>query len=125
MPIENSEVKALSSAFGATGRTMGARARVVVRKTALDIVRDAKAIAHQKFSDQATGATANSIGTSDLRSVGTVGDLTVEIGPTTYYAWFVENGTSRMAPKPFMGPAADRNEGPFQQAMAQIAEEGI
>ena len=125
MGLENHEVKSLANVFEVNGRKMGARARVIVRKTAMDIVRDAKAIAHQKFSPQATGATANSIGTSDLRSVGTMGDLTVEIGPTTYYAWFVENGTSRMAPKPFMGPAADRNEGPFQQAMSNIAEEGF
>lgn len=125
MPIENNQVKALSGTLATVGKFTGARARVVVRKTAQDIVRDAKAIAHQKFSDQATGATANSIGHSDLRTVGTSGDLTVEIGPTTYYAWFVENGTSRMAPKPFMGPAADRHEGPFAEAMGQLAEEAL
>lgn len=122
MPIDNSQVKALTVAIDVVQKETGPRARVVVRKTALDIVRDAKAIAHQKFSSEATGATANSISASDLRRVGTSGDLTVEIGPTTYYAWFVENGTSRMAAKPFMGPAADRNEGPFAEAMGQLAE---
>lgn len=125
MPVENSEVKALIASQANVGKNTGNLARTVVRKTALDIVRDAKAIAHQKFSPEATGATANSISATDLRTVGTSGDLSVEIGPTTYYAFFVENGTSRMAAKPFMGPAADRNEPAFVRAMEIIAEEAL
>lgn len=119
MPLENSAVRALNGNLGKTDGALRKRAQLVTRKTALDIVRDAKAIAHQKFSDEATGATANSI------SHTYVGPMEVEIGPTTYYAPFVENGTSRMAAKPFMGPAADRNEEAFAQAMAIVAEEAM
>lgn len=117
-PIENGDLRRLRADLGRAGAEAERRAGVVVRKVAFDIVRDAKAIAHQKFSSQATGATANSINAK-------VSNLEAEIGPTTYYAWFVENGTSRMAPKPFMGPAADRHEDPFAQAMAQIVEEAL
>lgn len=117
MSMDNSEVRRLAGNLGQTAGKIRSRAQRVVRKTALDIVRDAKAIAHQKFSSEATGATATSI------SHSYVGPMEVEIGPTTYYAPFVEHGTSRMAAKPFMGPAAERNEGPFAEAMAIIAEE--
>lgn len=116
MPIDNSEVRAYANQLRLSTRNAERKASQVVRKTAHDIVRDAKAIAHQKFSDQATGATANSI-TQAFPS-----PLDAEIGPTTYYAAFVEHGTSRMAAKPFMGPAADRHEDPFAEALAAIAE---
>lgn len=115
-PIENGDLRRLAADLGRIGPETERRAGVVVRKVAFDIARDGKAIAHQKFSSEATGATANSI-------TAKVSGLEAEIGPTTYYAWFVENGTSRMAAKPFMGPAADRHEDPFAQAMAQLAEE--
>lgn len=119
MPLENGEIRRLSGNLGKVEGELRKRAQTVTRKTALDIVRDAKAIAHQKFSDEATGATANSI------SHSYVGPMDVEIGPTTYYAKFVENGTSRMAAKPFMAPAAERHEGPFAEAMAIVAEEAM
>lgn len=95
-----------------------AKAKVVLLKSANDIARDAKMIAHQKFSDKATGATANSI------SAGMINGTTAEVGPTTHYAIFVEMGTSRMAAKPFMTPAAERNEPAFLAAIAQIAADG-
>lgn len=117
--LENGDLRRLSADIGAAaGPRVQARAGLVVRKTAMDIVRDGKAIAHQVFSSEATGATANSIHASGS-------GLEMEIGPTTYYAWFVENGTSRMAAKPFMGPAADRNEEPFVTAMGQLGEEAL
>lgn len=119
MPIDNSELRTYANQLRLSTRNAERKASQVVRKTALDIARDAKAIAHQKFSDQATGATANSI------APAFPGPLDAEIGPTTYYATFVEHGTSRMAAKPFMGPAADRHEGPFAEALATIAGEAM
>lgn len=44
-----------------------------------------------------------------------------ETGPEANYAHFVEGGTSRMAPQPFMGPAADVVEPQFYAAAEQIA----
>lgn len=82
----------------------------VVAKTAADIEADGK-----RFAPVDTGALVNSI-SSD------VDGLSAEIGPTVDYAPYVEDGTSRMAPQPFMGRAADRRIPKFEQAMEKIAE---
>lgn len=117
-PIENPGVRALSATLGRVPTRLRPLAKKVVQKTALDIERDAKLKAPVD-----TGNLKGSIGHSDLRLGGD--DYSVEIGPTANYGVFVERGTSRMAPQPYMGPAADRHEGPFAQAMAQIAEEAL
>lgn len=116
--MDNRQMRALSDDQRAAVAGVKAQAKIALRKAGADIARDAKIIAHQKFSPQATGATANSI-TSNL-----VNDLTVEVGPTTFYAPFVELGTSRMPAKPFMAPAAERNEPAFMEAIARIGAEG-
>lgn len=118
MPIENGQVRALVAEQAIARARVLPLVRVALLKTGNDIARDAKAIANAKFSDKATGATANSI------SASMVNATTAEVGPTTYYAKFVEDGTSRMAPKPFMGPAAERNTPAFLQALTLIGLEG-
>ena len=100
--------------------TTGARAQIVVRKTAIDIESSAK-----QFAPVDTGNLKGSIGHSDLRTVGRAGSLSVDIGPTASYGVYLEQGTSRMAPQPFMGPAADRHAPGFEQAMAQLGLEGL
>lgn len=112
-------LRALSADLTAAGRQVGNKARAVVRKAAIDIERDAKALAPVD-----TGNLKSSIGHSDLR-IGTTGSLVAEIGPTANYGVFLENGTSRMPPQPFMGPAADRNTPSFEQAMAQLGAEAL
>jgi HK97 gp10 family phage protein len=72
--------------------------RPVVRKTGFDVVGNA-----QKIVAVDTGATKNSIG-ADFDSDG----LGFTAGPTTNYAEYLEFGTSRMAPRAFMGPSFDR-----------------
>lgn len=99
-------------------RVTGERARQVIRKTAVDVERDAKA-----FAPVDTGNLKNSIGHSDLRRVGTSGTLEVEIGPTANYGGYVEWGTSRMAPRAYMGPALDRNTPAFVAAVTQLGGE--
>lgn len=116
--IENPDIRKLAQEFGAVPVRLRPLTKKVVQKTALDIERDAKLKAPVD-----TGNLKGSIGHSDLRLGGT--DYSVEIGPTANYGVFVERGTSRMAPQPYLGPAADRHEGPFAQAMAQIAEEAL
>lgn len=118
MGIDNRALRSLAADQRIAVARVRSQARKAVMKTGNDIARDAKVIARQKFSSEATGATANSI-TSKM-----VGELNAEVGPTTYYAIFVELGTSRMAAKPFMAPAAERHEGPFAQAIQLIGEEG-
>ena len=120
MGIENSQLRRFSADVARAQAATGKLAQTVVRKTARDIVRDAKIIAPVD-----TGNLKGSIGHSDLRNVGQPGDLSVEIGPTANYGIFLELGTSRAPAQPFMGPAADRNQGPFEEAMGQIAEEAL
>ena len=57
----------------------------------------------KSLAPKLTGALAASI-TTDPTKTG------AEIGPTVRYAPFVEYGTWKDAPQPFMGPAADAHE---------------
>lgn len=114
------DLRKLAADIWKAAKGTGQRAQVVVRKTAIDIESTAKQIAPVD-----TGNLKGSIGHSDLRTVGRSGSLAVEIGPTASYGVFLEMGTSRMAPQPFMGPAADRHAPGFEQAMAQLGLEGL
>lgn len=86
------------------------KASLVVAKSAHDVERIAKTRAPVD-----TGALRNSIS-------ATVHTLSAEVGPTVNYAPYLEFGTSRMAPQPFMGPAADATEPGFVAAMEQLAD---
>lgn len=112
-------LRALSADLTAAGRQVGNRARTVIRKTAMDIEREAKNLAPVD-----TGNLKNSIGHSDLR-IGTSGQLVAEIGPTANYGIFLELGTSRMPAQPFMGPAADKHTPSFEAAMQQLGAEAL
>ena len=114
------DLRKLAADIRKAAKGTGQRAQAVVRKTAVDIESTAKQIAPVD-----TGNLKGSIGHSDLRTVGRSGSLSVEIGPTASYGVFVELGTSRMAPQPFMGPAADLITPGFEQAMAQLAQEAL
>lgn len=107
----------VATQFRMAGPLAVAKAKVVLKKTALDIERNAKAIAPVD-----TGNLKGSIGHSDLRTLSAA-NLAVEVGPTANYGGFVELGTSTQAPQAYMGPSLDRHSGPFQQAMAQLGEE--
>ncbi|GAP78505.1 hypothetical protein Y09_1333 [Brachybacterium sp. SW0106-09] len=92
--------------------TIQPRASQVVRKVALDTEADAKALAPVD-----TGNLRGSI-TTAVQGDG----LRAAVVATASYAHWVESGTSRMAPQPFMGPATDRNAPKFREAMARLAE---
>ena len=89
------------------------RASAVVRKTVFDTMADAQTLAPVD-----TGNLKGSI-TTEVRP----GDLVGVVEATADYAAFVEFGTSRMRPQPFMRPAQDRNTEPFMQALAQLIED--
>lgn len=82
----------------------------VVKASAQRIVSTAQA-----FVPVDTGTTKSSI-----HATIAGGGLEAEIGPTTSYAPFLEFGTSRMAPRAFMGPALDRETPGFVEAISQI-----
>lgn len=92
--------------YGAETQPM---AEAAVAKSAHDLEAHAKTQAPVD-----TGALMNSIGS-------TVAGLHAEVGPTVHYAPYPEFGTYKMAPQPFMGPAADAVEPAFLAAMEQIA----
>jgi hypothetical protein len=107
----------LAVEFRAAGPKAVARAKIVLKKTAFDIERNAKAIVPVDFGDL-----RDSIGHSDMRVIS-ASNMAVEVGPTMDYGGYVEHGTSRMAPQAYMGPSLDRFAGPFEQAMQQIGLE--
>lgn len=95
---------------------VGARVAAAVRKTAFDIEADAKALAPVD-----TGNLRGSIST-DITGDGRFGTVEAEIGPTAEYGAFVEYGTSRMGPQPYMRPAADRREPSLSAALGQLED---
>lgn len=62
------------------------------------------------------GTTRDSIGTDRLSL------LAREIGPTTHYARFLEDGTAHMAPHAFMGPALDRHSHELEILLAEAID---
>jgi HK97 gp10 family phage protein len=104
------ELNTIAADLGKAGFRAGPLAQVAIAKTAADIEADAKA-----FVPVDTGNLRNSIGRD-------VHGLTAEIGPTANYGGFVEWGTSRMAPRAYMGPAFDRRAPGLKEAFTRIAE---
>lgn len=114
MNANSNELRRLGEDLTAMGAQAQAGARDVVAKTAADITADAKV-----FAPVDTGNLRNSIG-YDLSNQG--GESSAEIGPTANYGLFVETGTSRMAPQPFLGPAFDRRASRFEEAMGRLID---
>ena len=97
--FDTSEVAAFAADLGDAASRVVAAAKTVVAKSAHDVA----AIAQGRVPVD-TGDTKNSIGAD-------IDGLTAVIGPTTYYAPFLEYGTYKMPPRPFMEPAADQEIG--------------
>lgn len=88
---------------------LAVKASAIVAKTAADIVRDAQSIVVVD-----TGYLKNSIG-FDMPT-----PFEANIGPTASYGRYIEEGTSRMGPRPYMRPAFERNIPLFEAAAAQL-----
>ncbi len=85
------------------------RAGLVVRKAALDIEAYAKSVVPVR-----TGNLKNSIQTHQLN------DLQAIVGTPVEYAAYVEYGTYKMAPRPYLTPAAEAVWPEFVNAMRGI-----
>lgn len=103
-----SAVIALAADLSAAGEKAQGMAELVVAKSAMDVEGHAKGAAPVD-----TGALRNSIG-ADITG------LRAEVGPTVNYGIFVEFGTYKMAPQPYMGPAADSVLPSFVAAMTEL-----
>ena len=104
-----SAIRTLSVDLGEAAVGVNVKARAVVRKSAADLEKLAKRMAPKR-----TGALRDDWITS------TSSGLTAEIGPTIRYAPFVEYGTARMKPRPFLGPATTVVEPKFEAAIAAL-----
>lgn len=51
----------------------------------------------------------------------------VDVGPhkDQYYGYFLEHGTSKMSPRPFLRPALDENRDKIEKAMVDALEKAI
>ncbi|MDN4611950.1 HK97-gp10 family putative phage morphogenesis protein [Arthrobacter burdickii] len=112
--MDGLELRRLSADIGRAARNAEPKAKIIVAKTAIDIQKDAKVIADQK-GVRDTGTLINEIHTY-------IDGLGATISPDASYSIFNELGTSRMPARPFMGPATDRNQGPFEEAMGSLGE---
>lgn len=119
MSFDASELRNLAAELGTVPKIVGPLAKVVVKKTAKDIESSAKQLAPVD-----TGFLRSGIKTSDLRNVSQDSPA-AEVRASANYAVYQELGTSRMAPQPFMGPAADKHAPAFEQAMAQLAAKAL
>jgi HK97 gp10 family phage protein len=117
MPVSfgTNDLDQLTATFEAKQAGMDSRTSLVVRKAAFDVERYAKQNAAVD-----TGFMRSSIHTviqtNNWRTYG------AEVIAEAAYSYFVEAGTSRMAPQPFMGPALDRVEPGFVAALEAIAD---
>jgi HK97 gp10 family phage protein len=113
--FDMSEVNALARDLDAAGPRAVERSQVVVGKTGHDTVSDAETLVPVD-----TGNLKNSLGV-DFDDDG----LGFEAGTAVDYGRYVEYGTSRMSPQPYMHPAFDRQLPPAMQAFEQIVGDPI
>lgn len=116
MGFETGELKKLSIQMAKASGQVGSKLSAVVRKTAHDIEATAKSLAPVD-----TGNLRGSI-TTEITGDGRFGSMSAEIGPTASYGQYVEEGTSRMAPQPYMLPAAERHMPAFEAAVLAIGD---
>lgn len=116
--INVSELSALAARLNQSGRHVGAGIATATRKAGADVERAAKILAPVD-----TGNLRNSISTT-ITGTGSSMEIGAEIGPTANYGDYVESGTSRMRPQPYMGPAMDRVVPAWVAAVEQVASEG-
>jgi HK97 gp10 family phage protein len=111
-----SEFIALAARFENASGRIGAPVSAAVRKTATAIETDARALA----PEGPTGDLRDSIHTVFLGD-GRGAVMDAEVIADVPYARFVEEGTSKMAPQPFMTPAGDRHHPALGEAIDKAA----
>lgn len=107
------DVTRLARDLSTTSRAALPLARAAVTKTAADITADAQAVAPVD-----TGDLRRSIG---YTVTATDGAVTADVGPTVDYGAYVEFGTSRQSPQPYLTPAFERRTPALDAALTAAA----
>ena len=111
--IDTDELRALAAQLNAAAAKSPELVQAVLEKTAGDVQGDAQALAPVD-----TGNLRSSISRDVTRDAD---GITAEVGPTASYGAYVEFGTSRNPPQPYLRPALDRRVPMLEQALTQIA----
>ena len=115
--FDSHEVIELQHRLEASTADIRGRAAQAVRLVGSKIERDAKIAAPVD-----TGYLRSSISTTVTGNANT-SQAVVSAGAN--YASYVEFGTSRMSPQPYMIPAFQRNKQPFIQALQQLGDGAV
>lgn len=115
MLINATQLNALVVDLGAATPRMREQAARQTAQSALDIEASGKG-----FAPVRTGNLRRSIHTE----IGD-GGLSAEVGTDVEYSAYVEYGTSRMAPQPYMRPAFEQHAPAYVEGMARIAGESV
>lgn len=120
--FDDSELRSLARRLELAGGDGRKKANDAVRKAAFEVEKGAK-----RRAPVDTGALRNSINTSisgdamgAMFAASRTADLVAEVGPEVSYGVFLELGTERIAPRPFLGPAFDEVEPSFIRALQAI-----
>ena len=108
MRVDGAPLVQLAADFSAAGPAAAVKISGEIQKAAYRI--------------EAAGKVACPVATGVLRASisSTVTGMSAEIGPTARYGGFVENGTRRMAARPYMGPAADAEFPALEERVGRI-----
>ena len=105
-------LNSVRASLTAADRTVAAQAGRLVRETAADVTATAKQLAPVR-----TWNLRRSI-TMQVNNVK--GGIEAEVGTNVEYAPYVEQGTYKMAPRAFLGPAIDRHAWQLTEGLARL-----
>ncbi|MFG1659079.1 HK97-gp10 family putative phage morphogenesis protein [Micromonospora chersina] len=111
------ELNTVEAELRTAAARVGVKGSAVVRASALKVEAWAK-----QFAPVDTGHLKGSIGPPTFHGDGRSGVMEAVIEAAANYSGFVEWGTSRMAPRAFMGPALDRVAPDYIAAMEKISD---
>lgn len=115
--LDNTEMRLLAARMKTAHGRVGAKGSRVVR--AYTLRTEARGIVYCPVD---TGHLVSTIGSS-FEGDGRAGEMTGTVSATANYARYVEEGTSRAAPQPFLGPALRDTEPEYLAACAALAVE--
>lgn len=114
LKLDADALRSFGSDLAGQAGKIAAMGAAVVQKSAYDVQRGAMA--------RCPVDTGNLRASISMEFRGGGASVEAEIGPTASYGGYVEDGTSRMAPQPYMGPATDAVEPKFLAAIAKLTE---